>query len=216
MPRCHFKGWTLHHQKRKINNELQHPLKWSPVLSLKALKWGICPRVRTDMVFPWKRKPQLSAMQKTHLEFLCCQKVSSHYDMENWKLMFLQETPPSSSHFMRYSKFQLTENVNYRCIFSHHWYLIIDVFGRDKTQSPTSGVTLVFPLLRNTDFATFLTCDSTPNSERSYRVCFGKTPPNYQGRSEERAPKTYVELHAVTGTRAQIFHRKRAALQTQM
>lgn len=140
---------------------------------------------------------------------------SSHYDTKNWKLMFLQESPPSSSHFMRYSKFLLTENVNYRCIFSHHWYLIIDVFGRDKTKSPTSGVTLLFPLLRNTDFATSLTCDSTPNSERSNRVCFGQTPPNYQERSKERAPKTYVELHALTGTRAQIFHRKRAALQTE-
>lgn len=140
---------------------------------------------------------------------------SSRYDRKNWKLMFLQETPPSSSHFMRYSKFVLTENVNYHCIFSHHWYLIIEVFGRDKTQPPTFWVTLVFPLLRNRDFATSLSYDSTPNSERSNGVCFGQTPPNHQGRSEERAPKTYVELHARTGTRGQIFHRKRAALQTE-
>lgn len=85
---------------------------------------------------------------------------SSRYDTKNQKLVFLQRTPPSSSYFAGYSKFLLTENVNYHCIFLHHWYLITDAFGRRKAQPPTFWVTPVFPLLRNRDFATSLTCNS--------------------------------------------------------
>lgn len=40
---------------------------------------------------------------------------SSCYDIKNQELMFLQRTPPSSSYFVGYSKFLLTENVNDRC-----------------------------------------------------------------------------------------------------
>lgn len=57
--------------------------------------------------------------------------LSSCYNTKNQKSMFYREPLPLL--VISQDKFLLTENVKYWCIFSHHWYLITEVFGRDKT-----------------------------------------------------------------------------------
>lgn len=91
-------------------------------------------------------------------------------------------------------------------VFSH----IIDTWSlmslaETRHNSQYVELTLVFPLLSNRDFATSVTRDSTPNSERRSKDCFRQIPPNYQVRNSETAPRNQVELHAPTGMRGQIF-----------
>lgn len=53
-------------KKRKMNDEFQcHPLR-GPVLSLKALKSGICLRVQPDTHFPWS-VTRSSAARRRHI-----------------------------------------------------------------------------------------------------------------------------------------------------
>lgn len=47
-----------------------------------------------------------------------------------------------------------------------------------------------------------------PKLREEKQGLFGQTPTNCQGRSEERAPKTYMELYGMKG---QIFHKKESS-----